>query len=151
MFWASLLSSNQAWSTPKGWPLEGDWLPGLRSQWAPVSLSCRVTQGIGGFRVSLLSYHNFSAFVHQSARMWHVCHRHSAFFFFFFFFGFTHDIWKFLGQGSSLSHSCSNAGSFNPMHQARGRTHVPTTTQATAETVMEAWPPVPQWELQHWH
>ena len=37
----------------------------------------------------------------------------------FIFYGQTHGIWKFLGQGLNLSHSCSNAGSFNPLHQAR--------------------------------
>ena len=43
----------------------------------------------------------------------------------FFFHGHTCSIWKFLGWGldpscsCDLSHSCSNAGSFIPLHWAR--------------------------------
>ena len=43
------------------------------------------------------------------------------FLFLLFFNGHTHGIWKFLGQGLNpnnsynLSHSCSNAGSLNPL------------------------------------
>ena len=37
-------------------------------------------------------------------------------------------LWKFLGQGLSLSCSCSIAGSFNPLCWARDRTHGSTAT-----------------------
>ena len=49
----------------------------------------------------------------------------------FKFYGYSHGIWKFLGQWSNLScscelcwswdlcHSCSNAGSFNPLNWGR--------------------------------
>ena len=58
--------------------------------------------------------------------------RYSVFFFFF------NDIWKFLGQGLKLSHSCDlycnciNATSFNPLCQAGDRTHASTATWAAA-------------------
>ena len=48
---------------------------------------------------------------------------------FFSFYDSTYGTWKFPGQGLSHScdlglwHSCGNAGSFNPLHQARDRTH----------------------------
>ena len=59
-------------------------------------------------------------------------------FFFFFLNGFTHGIWKFLGQRLNLNHSCNlyhscgNTLSFNPLCQARDWTHVSTVTQAAA-------------------
>ena len=34
------------------------------------------------------------------------------------------------GQGLNLSHSCSNAVSFNPLHWARDQTHTSSATQA---------------------
>ena len=37
---------------------------------------------------------------------------------FFFFNGCTCGIWKFLGQKLNPSHSCGNAESFDPLHQA---------------------------------
>lgn len=39
----------------------------------------------------------------------------SVVFFFFSFYGCTSSIWKFSGQGLSLSHGCDNVGSFNPL------------------------------------
>ena len=56
------------------------------------------------------------------------------FFFFFYFFSCTHDLWKFLGQGLNLRHSCSKAGSLShcarlrielrpPQRQIRSLTH----------------------------
>ena len=60
---------------------------------------------------------------------------HSAFVmcFFLFFNGHTHGaIWKFLGQGLNLRHSCSNTRSFRPLHLARNQTHSSTVTQAAA-------------------
>lgn len=41
---------------------------------------------------------------------------------FFFFFSRARGIWKFRGQGSSLSQSCGHTGSFNPLCWAGGRT-----------------------------
>ena len=47
-------------------------------------------------------------------------------------------MWKFLGQGLNLSHSCGNAGSFNLLRWARVLTRVsavtciPAVTHATA-------------------
>ena len=40
--------------------------------------------------------------------------------------------WKFLGQQLNLSHSYSNAGSFNPLRWAGVRTCASTATQAAA-------------------
>ena len=57
---------------------------------------------------------------------------------FFFFYGCTLGTWKFPGQRLNLSHncdlyySCSNAGSFNPLHRAGDWTYTSTATQATA-------------------
>ena len=51
-----------------------------------------------------------------------------------FFNGHTHNIWKFLGQGLNLSHSCDlghsygNAGSFNPWPRAGNQTRTSTVT-----------------------
>ena len=56
----------------------------------------------------------------------------------FFFYGHTHSIWKFPRQRLNPSHSCSlryrhgNAGSFNPLCQARDQTHTSTATRAPA-------------------
>ena len=35
----------------------------------------------------------------------------------YIFYVCTHGIWKFPGYGLNLSYSCSNTGSFNPLHQ----------------------------------
>ena len=54
------------------------------------------------------------------------------------FFGHTHSIWKLPGQGLNpshscdLCHSCSNTGSFNPLHWAGYQTHTSTATLAAA-------------------
>ena len=56
----------------------------------------------------------------------------------FLFYGCCCGTWKFLGQGLNLSHncdpshSCSNAGSFNPLHQVRDQTYTSTVTWAAA-------------------
>ena len=54
-----------------------------------------------------------------------------------FFNGHTHGMWKSLGQRlnprrTDLHCSHSNTRSFNPLHQARDRTHASAVTQATA-------------------
>ena len=69
----------------------------------------------------------------------HFC-LHLVFFLFFFFFSiFSLPMaYGVLRPGSNLScscnlyHTCSNTGSFNSVHQARGRTNVVAVTQATA-------------------
>ena len=54
------------------------------------------------------------------------------------FYGRICGVWKFLGQGSNLNHTCNpchrfgNARSFNPLCQARNWTHPSTVTWATA-------------------
>ena len=59
-------------------------------------------------------------------------------FYLFIFCGHTHDIWKFLGQGLTLScscklcHSCGHTGSFNSLSQAWEWTHTSVGTWATA-------------------
>jgi len=56
--------------------------------------------------------------------------------FFFHFYGHTHSIWKFLGQGLNLSHSCnlchscSKAKYFNSLHWAWDWTHTSRATRA---------------------
>ena len=58
--------------------------------------------------------------------------------FFFFFTCHTYSMWTFLGQGFNLSHSCDlchscgNAGSFNPLHQAGDRTQAYAAARVTA-------------------
>ena len=65
--------------------------------------------------------------------LWKYVYSGSLTFFFNQNFLWLHrGIWKFLGQGLNLSHSCSNARSFNPLSQARDLTHTSTVTQATA-------------------
>ena len=51
---------------------------------------------------------------------------------FFLINGHTHSIWKFPGQGLNPSHSWGNTKSFNPLHQAGGRTHTSAATWAPA-------------------
>ena len=51
---------------------------------------------------------------------------------FFSFDGGGHGIWKFLGQGLNVSSSCSSAGSFNPLKQAKDGTCASTETRAAA-------------------
>ena len=55
----------------------------------------------------------------------------SIFFVVVCFNGHTHGIWNFLSQGLNLSRSCSNAGYFNPLHQAGDWTHTFTVNHAT--------------------
>ena len=60
------------------------------------------------------------------------------FYFLISFNGYTHSIWKFLGQGPNpshsgdLHHSFGNTGSFNPLYQGGYQIHTPTATQAPA-------------------
>ena len=45
-------------------------------------------------------------------------------------------MWKFPGQGSNPSCSCSNTGSFNPLRWAGDRMCTSTTTPATAVGIL---------------
>ena len=51
--------------------------------------------------------------------------------FFFFFYGLTLCLWKFLGQGLNLSHSCSNSRSLTQLCRARDGTRTSAATPAT--------------------
>ena len=57
-------------------------------------------------------------------------------FYFYFFNGYTHSIWRFLGQGlnpscsHNLCHGSTNTGSFNPLCQAGDQTRASTGTRA---------------------
>ena len=51
--------------------------------------------------------------------------------FFFFLMAAPCGIWKFLGQELSLSRSCGNTGSFNPLCRAGDQTHPSVVTRAT--------------------
>ena len=66
---------------------------------------------------------------------------------FFFFSGCPCGVWKFPGQGLNVSHSCSNARSFNPLHQA-GIEAMP--LQWSKPPWSNSSPTVSQRELQSW-
>uniref|UniRef100_A0A8D1PF60 RRM domain-containing protein n=1 Tax=Sus scrofa TaxID=9823 RepID=A0A8D1PF60_PIG len=62
----------------------------------------------------------------------------SGLFYFVLIYGSSHGIWKVPGQGLNLSHrchlphTCSNAGSFNPLCWARGQTYASSANRVTA-------------------